>query len=228
MIFSLGRELYFPDPELADEDGLLAGGGDLSPDRLLLAYSTGIFPWYGANSPILWWSPDPRMVLFPDRMKVSKSLRLTIQKKKFTVRFDSRFEDVMTHCAGVKRKGEQGTWITRKMIRAYCELHEMGYAHSAEAYCGGQLAGGLYGVSLGKAFFGESMFFLERDASKVAFYHLVELLKKWEFHFIDAQVETEHLKQLGARNITRTAFLGRLWDALQHADKKGKWLLLPP
>lgn len=222
-VFILDDETRFPHPSQAEKDGLLAIGGDLSPDRLLSAYSQGIFPWYSEDSPILWWSPDPRMILLPDKFKRSASLKQTIKKGKFEIRFDESFEDVIKYCAINRRKGETGTWITRAMISAYNKLHHMGYAHSVEAYMNGNIAGGLYGISLGKAFFGESMFYLERDASKIALSALVDRLDGWEFHFIDAQQRTEHLRRLGAGTVPRSIFLNMLEKALSFPTITGKW-----
>ena len=219
-IFMLGDDILFPDPALANRKGLLAVGGDLSIERLLEAYRNGIFPWYGEESPILWWSPDPRMILKPSEFKFTKSLRQTIKNAGFRITFDHNFFDVIRLCAGISRKGEAGTWITPEMIDAYCALHDDGYAHSVEAYLGERLVGGLYGVSIGKAFFGESMFHLARDASKVA---LAERLLKGEFHFIDAQQKTEHLRRMGARPVSRRDFLENLKLAVIHPTIRGKW-----
>jgi len=210
----LSDELYFPSPELAEEDGLLAVGGDLSQERILKAYSMGIFPWYSENSPILWWSPDPRLVLFPEELKVSRSLRQCMKKGMFTVTVNTAFEQVMRACAETSRKGQSGTWITEDMIIAYTGLHRSGYAHSVEAWQDGVLAGGLYGIILGKIFFGESMFSKISNASKVAFVVFVEQLKQKELRLIDCQVKTEHLVNLGAREIPRATFLKSLKKAL--------------
>lgn len=222
-VYLLDDQLRFPDPALAEKDGLLAVGGDLSPERLLLAYEYGIFPWFGDDSPILWWSPDPRMVLFPGEFKRSKSLNQTIRTRYFETRFDTDFRKVITHCASTRRKHEDGTWIVPEIIAAYSRLHELGYAHSVETFRNGQLVGGLYGVSLGKAFFGESMFYLERDASKAALAALVERMNEWEFHFIDAQQNTGHLSSLGARPVPRQEFLRLLKEAVAYPAKTGKW-----
>jgi leucyl/phenylalanyl-tRNA--protein transferase len=217
------RSNEFPDLEEADESGLLAIGGDLSVDRLKLAYSNGIFPWYEDGMPILWWSPDPRMVLFPDKMIISHSLKQSIKKQQFSITIDSAFERVIKNCSKTPRKGENGTWITRDMKNAYIRLHEAGYAHSAEAWLDGELVGGLYGVSLGKAFFGESMFHHVTNASKVAFYHLVEKLCTWKFEIIDAQVYTNHLESLGGEMIPRSQYLHILKGALLTKDISGSW-----
>jgi leucyl/phenylalanyl-tRNA--protein transferase len=222
-IYALNKEPIFPDPNLADESGLLAVGGDLSVDRLVQAYSNGIFPWYSQGEPILWWSPDPRMVLFPENFKISKSLKQTLKNKSFEVKFDTNFREVIKRCAEVPRRGQPGTWITKEMSNAYQNLFKEGIAHSVETYQNGNLVGGLYGLSLGAVFFGESMFQTERDASKVALYHLVKKVTQWNFLMIDAQVETDHMKSLGAINIERKEFLMILEKALNHPTIKGKW-----
>ncbi|MFZ4547529.1 MAG: leucyl/phenylalanyl-tRNA--protein transferase [Bacteroidales bacterium] len=217
------RSKVFPDLDEADESGLLAVGGDLSIERLKLAYSKGIFPWYEDGMPILWWSPDPRMVLFPNKMIVSHSLRQSIKKQQFTVTIDKAFEKVIYNCSKTPRKGEDGTWITREMKNAYIRLHEAGYAHSAESWLDGELVGGLYGVSLGKAFFGESMFHRVTNASKVALYHLVEKLCEWNFTIIDSQVYTNHLESLGGEMIPRSQYVQFLENALKTEDIVGSW-----
>lgn len=219
----LGEEIKFPDPSASDRDGLLAMGGDLSSERLLLAYANGIYPWFDEDSPILWWSPDPRMILIPGEFKRSKSLAQTIRRGKFEISFDKDFKGVIKNCAEAGRREEEGTWITPKMIAAYVSLHEMGYAHSVEVYLNGSLAGGLYGISIGKAFFGESMFHLERDASKVALSALVDRCLERDFHFIDAQQRTEHLRSLGAKPLDRSSFLSMLTKALRYPTYSGKW-----
>ena len=214
-VFRLTEDLLFPPPALAKEDGLLAVGGDLSKDRILLAYSMGIFPWYSDDSPILWWSPDPRLVLTPEGLKVSRSLSQVIKKGVFSVTMDTAFDRVIRNCAEISRKGQHGTWITEEMIGAYIRLHCAGYAHSVESWDSGELVGGLYGIALGKAFFGESMFAIKSNASKVAFVTLVEYLKKLNFSLIDCQVTTEHLKSLGAKEVERKKFLQMLKEALK-------------
>ncbi|MFZ2196947.1 MAG: leucyl/phenylalanyl-tRNA--protein transferase [Thermodesulfovibrionales bacterium] len=214
-VYRLTKDLLFPPPAFADEDGLLALGGDLSRDRILLAYSMGIFPWYSDGSPILWWSPDPRLVLIPEELKVSRSLGQVIKKGIFSVTMDAAFDRVIRNCSEINRKGQHGTWITEEMISAYIDLHCAGYAHSIESWDCGELVGGLYGIALDKAFFGESMFSIKSNASKVAFVTLVEKLKKMNFSFIDCQVATEHLKSLGAREISRKKFLQMLKKALE-------------
>src|SRR5207344_2679109 len=222
-IFRLVDDLVFPPPDYADPSGLLAVGGDLSSDRLLAAYRLGIFPWYSDDQPILWWSPDPRLVLDLGDFRISRSLRRTLKKKAFQVTFDHAFEQVIQACALVPRAAQNGTWITAEMQEAYINLHGLGYAHSVESWFGGKLAGGLYGVSLGKAFFGESMFHLKTDASKVALATLVEKLKSWDFHFIDSQMTTEHMVRLGAKELPRRIFLKRLQSALRHPTRRGRW-----
>ncbi len=222
-VYALNKEIIFPDPNLADEQGLLAIGGDLTPERLVLAYANGIFPWYSDNDPIMWWSPDPRMVLYPADFKISKSFQQTLRNSSFEVKFDTNFKNVIDKCAKVPRYGEDGTWITDDMKKAYIDLHRIGFAHSVETYRNGKLVGGLYGVSLGRAFFGESMFHLERDASKVALYYLVERVKEWKFRFIDAQIETDHLQSLGAISISRANYLNILKEVIKWPTKRGKW-----
>jgi leucyl/phenylalanyl-tRNA--protein transferase len=222
-IFRLLDDLVFPPPDYADPSGLIAVGGDLSSERLLEAYRVGIFPWYSEDQPILWWSPDPRFVLELDQFKISRSLRKTLRRRIFHVTFDRVFEDVIAACATVSREDQSGTWITPEMREAYIKLHGLGYAHSVEAWFEGKLAGGLYGVSLGKAFFGESMFHRKTDASKVALAVLVEKLRRWNFHFIDAQMATEHMSSLGAKEISRRIFVKKLRSALRHSTKRGKW-----
>jgi leucyl/phenylalanyl-tRNA--protein transferase len=217
------RKPEFPDLDEADESGLLAVGGNLSIEMLKLAYSKGIFPWYEDGMPILWWSPDPRMVLFPDKMIISQSLKQIIKKQQFTITIDKAFEKVIKNCAKTPRKGEKGTWITKEMRNAYIRLHEAGYAHSAEAWLDGELVGGLYGVAMGKAYFGESMFHHVTNASKVAFYHLVEKLSLWNFKIIDAQVYTNHLESLGGEMIPRSQYIHILDDALKVKDVIGSW-----
>jgi leucyl/phenylalanyl-tRNA--protein transferase len=217
----------FPDPETARPDGLLAAGGDLEPETLLEAYARGIFPWYSEGSPILWWSPDPRMLFFPGDLHISHSLRQTLRSGRYTCTFDEAFEEVIEACAHIPRKEGEGTWITPEMKEAYIRLHELGYAHSVETWYEGEMVGGLYGVSLGHAFFGESMFHRMRDASKTALWHLVQWCREKEFRFIDAQMPTEHLARLGARTVTRKDFLKLLKESLQYPTLRGKWKCLP-
>lgn len=219
----MSEKLEFPSPEYAEEDGLLAVGGDLSEKRLLLAYSKGIFPWYAEDSPILWWSPDPRLVLVPKELKVSRSLRQTIKKGAYSITMDTAFEKVIIDCAEVHREKDGSTWITDDMIRAYVRLHESGFAHSVESWLEKELIGGIYGVSLGGVFFGESMFAKKRDASKAAFVSLITQLADWNFELIDCQVKTQHLINLGAREIPRAQFLIALSHALKKPDRRGRW-----
>lgn len=206
----LGSRLEFPPPHTAREDGLLALGGDLSPQRLLLAYRQGIFPWFKRDGLIYWWSPDPRMVLFPERLNISKSMRKLIRDGVFTLTRDRCFDRVIERCARVRRKGEVGSWIDREFIQAYCALHEMGHAHSYEVWEDGELVGGLYGVDLGPVFCGESMFSLRSNASKYALIHLVGELGQRGVRLIDCQVHSDHLESLGAELIPRADFLGYL------------------
>ena len=222
-IFRLVEEPIFPPPDYADPSGLLAVGGDLSNERLLEAYRLGIFPWYSDDQPILWWSPDPRLVLDLNDFKISRSLRKTLKREVFQVTLDHAFEEVIRACAVVPREAQNGTWITNEMLKAYVNLHGLGYAHSVESWFGGKLAGGLYGVSLGKCFFGESMFHLKTDASKVALAILVEKLRSWDFHLIDSQMTTEHMLRLGAKELPRRIFLKRLQSALRYPTKRGRW-----
>ncbi|MBS0483694.1 MAG: leucyl/phenylalanyl-tRNA--protein transferase [Proteobacteria bacterium] len=224
MIPGMSSFTLFPPVEnaLTQPNGLLAVGGDLSPQRLLAAYRKGIFPWFNEDDPILWWSPDPRMVLFPAELKISRSLRKTLKKDHYHVCTDRSFTEVMQACAA-PRAGQAGTWIHPQMIAAYSALHEMGLAHSVETWVDGELAGGLYGVALGKVFFGESMFSRQPDASKIAFVHLVKQLQYWEYGMIDCQVRTDHLASLGAREISRAEFSQKL-DALISGIEPGrKW-----
>jgi leucyl/phenylalanyl-tRNA--protein transferase len=222
-VFLLTDELVFPPPHLARKDGLLAVGGDLSVNRLLLAYREGIFPWFIRREPILWWSPDPRLVLFPEEIKVSKSLEKTIKQCVFHVTMDTAFHQVITECARVRPQKNEGTWITEEMMGAYGQLHELGFAHSVEAWFKGELAGGLYGVSIGKCFFGESMFTRVNNASKVALVALVDYLRKMSFDMIDCQITTGHLMRFGAREIPRNLFLSLLKKSLSAPTIKGKW-----
>ncbi|MFZ0483157.1 MAG: leucyl/phenylalanyl-tRNA--protein transferase [Desulfobacterales bacterium] len=222
-VFLLSDTIEFPTPHLASEDGLLAVGGDLSQERLLLAYRMGIFPWFSNNEPILWWSPDPRLVLYPHEIKISKTLRKIIKKDVFNVTMDLAFNEVIKQCAQVRVQKNEGTWIVRDMIDAYCNLHEAGFAHSVEVWHQGDLAGGLYGVSLGKCFFGESMFTRISNASNVGLAKLVDHLKELSFDMIDCQVPTEHLTRFGARQIPRIRFLNQLEKSLKTPTQKGKW-----
>lgn len=224
MIPWLTEDLTFPPVALAlhTPNGLLAAGGDLSVPRLLSAYRHGIFPWFSPEDPILWWSPDPRMVLFPDELKVSRSLAKTLRRKAYNVRFDTAFEQVMRACAE-PRDDQRGTWIDEDMIAAYLALHHAGFAHSVETWIDGKLAGGLYGIAIGRMFYGESMFSCEPDASKVALVRLARQLQRWEFGLIDCQMETSHLASLGARTMPRAAFTARLAELVNLPHHPGPW-----
>ncbi len=219
-----GQDLSFPPVELASPEGLLAVGGDLRPERLLEAYRHGIFPWYSENQPILWWSLDPRTVLFPDKLHISRSLKRSLRPGLFSVTLDRCFRDVMQQCAGPRPQyPDRGTWITPEMLKAYTHLHELGYAHSVETWQEGQLVGGLYGVALGGAFFAESMFTRASDASKVALVSLVRQLQTWGFRLIDCQQSSPHLIALGAEAIPRRDFLDHLGSALTLPERHGRW-----
>jgi leucyl/phenylalanyl-tRNA--protein transferase len=220
-VYQIPHELIFPDPELAEEDGLLGVGGDLSLERLLLAYANGIFPWFSKGEPIMWWSPNPRCVLRPEKLKISTSLRQALKKGDYEVRFDTCFEEVIRQCSASKRKGQRGTWITREMQEAYIRLFELGFAHSTEVFMDGKLAGGLYGVSIGGTYSGESMFHLRPEASKIALYHLVERLKERGYPLIDCQVTNQHLLSLGAEEMPRKEFLKQLIKNREKREKKG-------
>jgi leucyl/phenylalanyl-tRNA--protein transferase len=222
-VFRLDERLAFPPVEYADDSGLLAVGGDLRPERLVLAYSLGIFPWYSRGQPILWHSPDPRMVLRAPELHVPASLRKRGRRAPFDLRLDNAFAAVIEGCARVPRPGQRGTWITPAMKRAYLELHRRGLAHSAEAWSGDRLVGGLYGVSLGGAFFGESMFALAPDASKLAFVRLVEQLRRWKIDLVDCQVYTDHLARFGAREWPREEYLSALRGALKQPTRACRW-----
>lgn len=216
-VFQLTDELIFPHPSYARKDGLLAVGGDLSCERLLLAYNNGIFPWYCEGEPILWWSPNPRFILLPDRLNVSRSMKKFLKKNTYNVTFDTDFRGVMTACG---QNRSDGTWITGDMIEGYCTLHELGYAHSVEVRFEGKLIGGLYGICLGNCFFGESMFSLMDNASKTA---LITLNNTFNFSMIDCQVYSKHLESLGAINVDRDSYLELLKRGLNQYTKKGKW-----
>ena len=216
--------LRFPPVEYATAEGLLAVGGDLSSERLLEAYRHGIFPWYSAGQPILWWSPDPRAVLYPHRLRIARSLRRTLKRGHFRVRLDSAFSEVMLACAAPRRQYPGGgTWITDEMVAAYCRLHELGHAHSVETWQHDRLVGGLYGVALGGVFFGESMFSRETDASKVALVALSLQLRAWDFALIDCQLPSAHLASLGAEEIPRVRFLAELAPGLTRPGHPGRW-----
>ena len=224
ILFQLNDDdCFFPPADRANEEGLLAFGGDLSPERLLTAYANGIFPWFSDEEPILWWSLDPRLIIRPGEMRVSKSLRHRLKSGKFENRIDTQFREVMLHCAQTPRKDQDGTWIVDEMVEAYCRLHEMGLAHSFETYEEGELVGGLYGIAIGKAFFGESMFHTATDASKAAFFHLHQFLVKHDFKLIDCQQETSHLKSLGAYTIPRAEYLKELKLLTTEPTLIGDW-----
>jgi leucyl/phenylalanyl-tRNA--protein transferase len=218
-----GHEPFPPvSKALRSPNGLLCAGGDLTPERLVDAYSHGIFPWFSEGDPILWWSPDPRMVLFPAELKVSRSLRRTVERGVYETRFDTAFADVIAACSA-PRAGQDGTWIVPDMIEAYLRLHEMGFAHSVESWLDGELVGGLYGIGLGDAFFGESMFTRATDASKVALVKLVERLRERECRVVDCQQATSHLASLGAREIPRKAFAQLLKESIQYPPTGERW-----
>jgi leucyl/phenylalanyl-tRNA--protein transferase len=221
-VYRLPEEILFPPGDHAVKSGLLAVGGDLSPERLLAAYREGIFPWYAEGEPILWWSPDPRFVLLPNELRVSRSMGQFLKKGLVRITFDQDFRGVIAACQK-PRPGQDGTWITGEMQEAYCTLHELGYAHSVEAWRGGALAGGLYGVSLGHTFFGESMFSKLPNASKAALITLIGRLQEWDFDLIDCQVETAHLGSFGARPIPRREFHELLNASLRHETLRGNW-----
>ena len=222
-IFALTERLQFPPPHLATKEGLLALGGDLSLQRLLLAYREGIFPWFSDGEPILWWSPDPRLVLYPNKLRLSTSLKKRIRQHRFELSADRAFESVITECSRVPRKNQDGTWIVASMVEAYKHLHHNGFAHSIEAWQEDKLVGGLYGVSLGRCFFGESMFSLVSDASKIALAGLVQFLAAENFKLIDCQVPTPHLINLGATKVPRKQFLSELESALKKRTLAGSW-----
>ena len=224
-VFLLSDELLFPPVHFATSEGLLAVGGDLSPQRLLLAYQSGIFPWYSDDDPILWWSPDPRLLLYPEELRISRSLKKTLQRNYFHVTFDTCFRKIILSCAGIRVVRGQGTWITDEMVEAYVQLHKLGFAHSVETWYHDDLVGGLYGVSLGRCFFGESMFSSMNNASKIALVYLRDYLLLRNFDFIDCQVPTNHLKSLGAREISRKIFISQLKKSLNYPTHKGFWIL---
>ena len=227
MIPWLAHNSPFPPLEsaLQEPNGLLAAGGDLSPIRLLAAYRQGIFPWYSVGQPILWWSPDPRMVLFPDELKISRSLAKRLKNSDYEVRYDTAFRQVMLACTESRRPQQDGTWITEDIIEGYCKLHELGYAHSAETWIDSQLVGGVYGVAIGHMFYGESMFHHTTDASKIAFVRLLQRLQIQGFGMIDCQMKTAHLASLGAREITRAEFSQRLAELVNYSQPVAKWFM---
>lgn len=223
-VFQLNDELYFPPEQLATEEGIVAWGGDLSAERLFHAYSKGIFPWPHENYPLLWFSPDPRFVLEPSKARINKSLKKAMRKNNYTITFDTDFEKVIKSCCQNKRPEQDGTWITPEVIQGYCDLHVLGFAHSIEAYENNILVGGLYGVSLGGIFFGESMFALKPNASKICFAVLLEHLVKWDFDLVDCQSYTEHLERFGAKQISRQFFLKWIKYSQQNKKtRKGPW-----
>ncbi|MFH1296085.1 MAG: leucyl/phenylalanyl-tRNA--protein transferase [Bacteroidota bacterium] len=222
-VYLLPDEPVFPPATEAEEEGLLAIGGDFSVDRLLNAYASGIFPWFIHKGEPYWFSPDPRLVLFPVKLKISTSLKRIIRSGRFELTMDHDFEGVIRNCARIIRSHEPDTWISEEFIEGYTNLHKKGFAHSVECYFKGSLVGGLYGISLGKAFFGESMFHTEPNASKVALFHLVQQLRTWNFHFIDCQAETEHFIRLGAELVPRSVYLERLKQAIKFPTRRGSW-----
>ncbi|NLW81501.1 MAG: leucyl/phenylalanyl-tRNA--protein transferase [Desulfovibrionales bacterium] len=224
-VFALSPELVFPDPALADTDGLLAVGGDLSPMRLLMAYRRGIFPWYSENAPILWWSPDPRLILEPAHVHVPARLERTLRQGRFSFSLDRAFEQVISACARIPRRGAHGTWIVPEMHAAYCHLFEIGFAHSMEVWSGGRLVGGVYGVALGRAFFGESMFHCESNASKAGLVALMRILDGAGYTLFDCQQTTPHMVHFGGFEVRRSDFLSRLEKALQMPSHRGRWSL---
>ncbi len=222
-VFQLTKEIIFPQPSLADKNGLLAIGGDLQPARLVAAYRSGIFPWFAPGDPLLWWFIDPRLVIFLNEFKISRRLARDIKKAQFRVTFDRAFERVISSCAQIRREQGEGTWISGQMQDAYCRLHELGYAHSVECWQGEMLAGGLYGIALDRIFFGESMFTRVSNGSKIALAALVSRLKVANFHLIDCQMTTQHLLSFGAREISGTEFLDQLKLCIQTTVPGGKW-----
>jgi len=222
-VFRLSDQLVFPPPEMAEPDGLLAIGGDLSPERLLLAYSLGIFPWFGPGDPILWWSPSPRLIIEPAAFTIPKRLARLLRQQAFLVTMDQAFAQVITACAAIQRRQGPDTWITPEMVEAYSRLHSLGYAHSVECWREGELVGGLYGVVLGRIFFGESMFSRTTNSSKVALATLVNQLHRWEFELLDCQIKSDHLLQFRAREMSRQEFQKRLATNARHPTHRGKW-----
>lgn len=222
-LFRLSKKLDFPPTHFAGSDGLLCIGGDLSPKRLVLAYEKGIFPWFSKNEPLLWWSPDPRLVIFPGNIHISKSLKKKIKRSPFDIKIDNAFEKTIRSCVIVRKERDEGTWIIPEMVAAYTKLHYLGYAHSIEAWSDNRLVGGLYGVCLGGSFFGESMFSFESDASKIALVALANFLKKNNFDLIDCQVTTQHLLDMGAVEIPRDTFLYILQQSVKRVDIDNIW-----
>jgi leucyl/phenylalanyl-tRNA--protein transferase len=223
MIYRIPKEHVFPDPELADPNGLLGVGGDLHPGRVLLAYQLGIFPWYSEGQPILWWSPDPRFVLRLSELKVQRSLAKRIRQRPYRITLDTAFDDVLVRCARAPRHGQEGTWITPEVRASYARLFAAGHAHSVEAWEGDTLVGGLYGVSVGHLFAGESMFASRPDASKIAFVHLARQLIRWGFPLVDCQVHTAHLERFGARDVPRAKYVTEAAALSAMPDRPGRW-----
>ena len=223
MIFRIPSQHLFPDPSYADPSGLLGFGGDLEPERLMLAYRMGIFPWYSDGQPILWWSPDPRTVLETEHLHVPRSLGKRIRQRPYRITLDRAFHEVIAGCAAVPRPEQQGTWITDEMREAYLHLHALGYAHSVEAWEGDALVGGLYGVAVGRLYAGESMFALRPDASKIAFVHLVRQLQRWGYPLVDCQVHTMHLERFGAKEVSRATYLARCAELANQPGRLGPW-----
>ncbi len=220
-------EVIFPSPRDADDSGLLGVGGDLRPERLLLGYANGIFPWYSEGQPILWFSPDPRCVLVPNQLHIGRSLRKTLKKSPYRVTLDTAFSEVISRCKKIPRPGQQGTWITKDMEEAYIRLHTLGYAHSVEVWLDDELVGGLYGVALGGLFAGESMFSHASDASKMGLIWLVQQLERWNFKLVDAQIRTETLSRLGATEITRSEYLEQISTLVREPSRLGRWAFDP-
>jgi leucyl/phenylalanyl-tRNA--protein transferase len=226
-VYRIPRDLLFPDPAEAEPSGLIGVGGDLEPKRLILGYQCGLFPWYAEGQPILWWSPDPRMVLQTAEFHVPRSLAKVVRRGDYRITLDTSFDRVLRACAATPRPGQDGTWLTREMEAAYLQMHELGYAHSCEAWRGDELVGGLYGVSIGGFFSGESMFAHAPDASKVAFVHLIEQLSRWGYPLIDCQVHTAHLERFGAREIPRADYLDALPALFDRPHRPGPWSFDP-
>lgn len=224
-VFQLNQEIIFPAPELAEPDGLIAVGGDLSPERLLAAYRLGIFPWFGKGDPILWWTPSPRLVLYPEEFHISRRLARILRQNIFSLTADHAFKEVIMNCAAKRATKRTDTWITREMVDAYCLLHERGYAHSIECWQDGRLAGGVYGISLGRVFFGESMFSHRSNASKIALNGLARLAMHKGIALIDCQMRTDHLVSLGAREISRISFQQHLRTYIPELIPQNKWKL---
>ncbi len=218
------EEMYFPPVNTADRQGIVAIGGDLSIERILLAYNSGIFPWFSEGEPILWWSPNPRFVLYPQNIKISKSMKPILKNNKFKITFDTDFRTVISHCQNTFREGQIGTWLSDEMLEKYCELHQLGFAHSVEVWQDNIIVGGLYGLALGSCFFGESMFAHVSNASKAGFITLVQKLVEKKFEIIDCQVHTEHLESLGAEGIMRNKFINQLQKCLEKPTLKGNFL----